>query len=262
LSEGDPSFGVFEWSAVEDCELDDLEGWRQSNPSLGYLITRQAIHTAMITDPPELFRNEVLCQEVTTTNRAIDSVAWKASLDPRGTLDGVRDGVVLCIDVSPDEQHISLVAAAELPSGRFRVEVVSTWRSTEEARSGIRECLDIIQPKAVAWFPKSAGAVFGSMLRKKSEAKEFELINIRGEKVSEACMSFADMVKAHRIMHPGDPMLTAHTERAEKLMSSDGTWVYARGGPGHITGVYASAGAVYGVTSLPEKKPLPKPMAV
>jgi hypothetical protein len=85
---------------------------------------------------------------------------------------------------------------------------------------------------------------------------------IRGEKVSEACMSFADMVKAHRIMHPGDPMLTAHTERAEKLMSSDGTWVYARGGPGHITGVYASAGAVYGVTSLPEKKPLPKPMAV
>lgn len=34
--EHDPSYGYFEWSAPDKCELDDLDGIRQANPSMGY----------------------------------------------------------------------------------------------------------------------------------------------------------------------------------------------------------------------------------
>ena len=61
----DGSIGLFEWSAVPDCEIDDREQWAQANPSLGFgFLTERALKSAMQTDPEPIFRTECLCQWV------------------------------------------------------------------------------------------------------------------------------------------------------------------------------------------------------
>lgn len=59
------SLGVFEWSAVPGCDLNDREQWAQANPSLGYgFMTEIALKSAAATDPERVFRTECLCQWV------------------------------------------------------------------------------------------------------------------------------------------------------------------------------------------------------
>jgi hypothetical protein len=62
LSGRNPSIGLFEWSAPDNCELDDTDAWRQANPGLGYTVSEAAIRTALATDPPNVFR----CLDVST----------------------------------------------------------------------------------------------------------------------------------------------------------------------------------------------------
>ena len=46
------SLGIFEWSAPDDCPLDDPEGRSAANPALGHLPTfEDAIKSALETDP-------------------------------------------------------------------------------------------------------------------------------------------------------------------------------------------------------------------
>ncbi len=78
LSGRDPSIGIFEWSAEDGCELDDPKAWAQANPGLGYTISEQAIRTALATDPPSVFRTEVLCQKVDHLDTLVLCVPWRS----------------------------------------------------------------------------------------------------------------------------------------------------------------------------------------
>src|SRR6266511_6292828 len=134
LAGRDPSIGIFEWSAPEGCELDDPKAWQQSNPGLGHVISEQAIRSALATDPPEVFRTEVLCQKVEHLDSAIDIGAWKACMDAQGSLEPAKDRLAACLDVAPDGGHVTLTAAAMLSDGRIRLQVIAAWRSSDEAR--------------------------------------------------------------------------------------------------------------------------------
>src|SRR5690606_7765235 len=94
LSGRDPSICLLEWSGPDGCELDDTEAWAQANPGLGYTVSEAAIRSALGTDPPAVFRTEVLCQRVDVLDGAVDLAAWKDCADPAGTMDGLRDRVM------------------------------------------------------------------------------------------------------------------------------------------------------------------------
>lgn len=250
LAGRDPSIFLAEWSAPDGCELDDLDAIAQANPGLGYTISEQAIMSALATDPPNVFRTEVLCQKVDALDSAVDLGAWKACHDPAGTLDGLRDRVAVCVDVAPDGEHVTLAAAAQLEDGRVRVEIATAWPSTEKSRAELEEWLARIAPKETAWFPSGPAAALAPILRKLG-ARE-----IKGGEVAEVCQSFADLVKARRVVQPGDPLLDAHLASASKLQQGDG-WRFARRGQGHVDGAYAAAGAVHVAQNLPAEKAEP-----
>lgn len=271
LAGTDPSIALFEWSAPDGCELDDRDGWAQANPGVGWTISEQAIATAMATDPPAVFRTEVLCQRVDVLDTAIDRGGWLAGHDPTGTLDGLRDRVALCVDVAPDGQHATLVAAAALDDGRVRVEPVAAWDSTDAARDELEEWLQRIGPAGVAWFPSGPAGALAPVLRPRKQVDNglggaadelpWHYVELTGGKVAEACMGLADLVIARRVLHPGDPLLDAHVAGAQKLEQGDG-WRFVRRGAGHVDAAYAAAGAVYVALTLPIEKPLPRPMVV
>lgn len=245
LAGRDPSIGLFEWSGVDDCDLDDPRAWCQANPGLGHVINAQAIRSAMATDPPEVFRTEVLCQRVSRLDSAVDLGAWKACLDPTGSLRTAKDRVAACLDVAPDGAHVSLVAAAVTDDDRVRVQVIKAWPGTDEARFQLGEVLDQLQPVQLAWFPSGPAAALAPILRGREGSVE-----ITGGKVGEACQGLADLAVGRRILHPGDPLLDAHVGGASRLHTGDG-WRFVRRGAGHCDAAYAAAGAIYTALTMP-----------
>lgn len=137
--EADPSLGHFEWSApddvkctcgrpddvhLDDCRLQDREVWAQANPSLGYMITEEALMSALATDPEPVFLTECLCQRVPNlagTWQVIGESEWGAGLDEAS---GMVDPVALSLAVSWDRRFGAITAAGRRPDGLRHVEVV------------------------------------------------------------------------------------------------------------------------------------------
>lgn len=255
LSGRSKTVGLFEWSAPDGCALDDRDAWAQANPSLGYgFTTEEAIETDMATDPPAVFRTEVLCQEVESLNDALDTTAWRTMADPSHIIAALDDQrVVLGIDVSLDGTHISLVAAAKGPDGLIYVEPIDGWETTEGLRSGdddhpsLSDWVDLIKPDALAWLPGGPASPIAADLR----ALAVDLKGVTGHEVKEACQGLADLITSRRIAHPGDPMLDAHIAGTQRWDQGDG-WVFARKGAAPIDGAYATAVAVHVLRTLPE----------
>jgi hypothetical protein len=244
----DPTIFLAEYSGEDGCELDDWDAIRQANPNLGRRVSVQAIKTALSTDPPNVFRTEVLCQKVDQLDGAIDLASWNNCMDAAGTLEAHRRNIAACFDVAQDGRHATLAVAAPLPDGRARVEIAGAWKSSDEARDELPGLLDRIKPVAIAWYPTGPGAAFATVLRKRAGSTE-----LSGNKVAEVCQELADLVKALRVVHPADPLLDAHIRGANKLNSGDG-WRFTRRGEGHVDAAYAAAGAVNVALTMPPVK--------
>jgi len=256
LAGTDSSLALFEWSAPDNCDLDDVDAWAQANPGLGHTISAQAIRSALGSDPPAVFRTEVLCQRVLTLDNAVDLAAWTACRDAAGSLDSSRDRVVACVDVAPDGGHVTLAAAAGLPDGRVRVEIVEAWDSTEAARFALADAITAVNPRAVAWFPGGPAASIAPVMRNLPNVTE-----LKGAEVAAVCMGFADLVRARRIVQPGDPLLDAHLAGAKRWDVGEG-WRFVRRGVGHVDAAYAAAGAVHAALTVPVEKPKPRMLVV
>jgi hypothetical protein len=242
----DPSLCLLEWSAPQGCDLDDTAAWQAANPGLGYTVSEAAIRSALSTDPPAVFRTEVLCQRVDALDGAIDLTAWKACADPSGTMAALRGRAAACFDIAPDGEHATLMAGGRLADGRIRLEVVKAWKSTDEARAELPGVLAALKPAAFAFFPVGPAASFAPMLRKLRNATA-----LNGTQVTEACQGLADLTVARRVVHPSDPLLDAHVSGSKKLTSGDGWRFTRRGGAGHVDAAYAAAGVVWAVETMP-----------
>lgn len=255
LAGTDDTIGLFEWSAPDGCELDDVQAWAQANPSLGHEngVSESTIRGFMNTDPVATFRTENLCQRVDALDAAVDLASWKATADPSVNLGSVRERVAACVDVAPDGAHVTLAGAAVLEDGRVRVEVLAAWRDTATARKELPGLLERIRPAALGWYPSGPAAALGNDLRTD------EAIELKGSDVTEACQEFASLVLARQILHSDDPLLNNHIAGTAKLRSGDG-WRFSRKGVGHVDAAYAAAGAVRIARTLPAPTP-PRPRA-
>jgi hypothetical protein len=201
LAGEDPTLGIFEWSAPDGCELDDPEAWAQSSPGLGHTVAEQAIRSRLATDPPAVFRTEVLCQRVDSlADVAVAADAWTACHDAAASLDALRDRVALCLDVAPDLSHATLCAAAVGADGRVRVEPVAEWTSTRAAVAELPLWVERVKPKARGYFRGPTDALKADL-----ERMGFTAVT----EVTAACQGLAEQVAGRRVLHAGDPLLTA-----------------------------------------------------
>ena len=256
----DETLAIFEYSAPDGCELDDPKAIAQANPGLGYIIEMRSILSAL-SDPPAIYRTEVLCQRVDALEGAVDAAAWKACADPLGTMDEHRRHLAASFDVSPDGKHATLAVAARRADGKVRTEIVKVWANTEEARAELPELLRRVAPVALGWFPSGPAAALAPLLRdlarqcnrRSGKRKPGQLADdgeLGGQAVSEACQGLADLVKGHQVVHGAQPLLDAHISGSRKLITGDG-WRFTRRGGGHCDAAYACAGAVHIALTMP-----------
>ncbi|MCG3757377.1 terminase [Amycolatopsis sp. Poz14] len=261
--DADPELGLFEWSAPPGSEADDPHALAAANPNLG----RRGIGLrSLLADARRAKRNggeelaqfltEILCMRVPMLDPAIDLDEWTACNDP-GDLADVRSNIALCLELSEDGKHATLVAAGVLPDGRVRIEVVDTWTDTATLRQKLPALVRRIKPRKVGWFPDGpAASVAADLGERKGWPPPGVAVEAIRREVAAVCMGFAEQVTSGEIAHSDDPLLNAHAVSAERQRRGD-TWVFVRRGTGHCDGVYAAAGAVHLARTLPP--PVGKP---
>lgn len=275
----DPSGGLFlaEWSAPEGCRLDDTAGWASAMPGLNVdvegpggwqpaPITTEAVLGFLATDPPAVFRTELLCQRVGVLDTAFDPIEWEACADPTFSLRGAREAVAVCVDVALDGEHVTACGAARLPGERVGVAVLGAWSGraavamAERALPGI---LAAIRPVEIGWFPSSPVGALGPVLRRLRRTtrrvipivKEGRIVlddehraaQITATMEREAAQGLAELIRSGRLVHASDPLLDAQTVAAQRVDAPGGEsgWRLTRRGGGHCDATYAAAGACH-----------------
>lgn len=275
--EGDPRLGLFEWSAPDGSDPTNVPAILQANPNVGYRFPLDNVlgraRRAKSAGGEELakFKTEQLCMRVHQLDPAIDPDGWEGCFC-EGTMDGLRDRVALCLDVSLDLRHAILVAGAVMPDDRVRVESVKAWSGlgcTREIRRDLPAILSQwrVKPRVIGYFPGGpAASVQADLADPGKQARRRVAWPPPGVQVREitadtpgVCMSLAETVLDRGVAHSRDPLIDAHVEAAQRLWSGD-RWRFCRKGATPVNGAYAVAGAVHLAKTLPP--PVGKPRLV
>lgn len=272
---GDSRLGLLEWSAEDGADPEDPHALAMSCPNLGRrtalddLLTEARRAKANGGEELALFKTEVMCVRVKMMDPAIDAARWAACLDI-GDMTALKSRMAWCLDVAPDRQHATLVAAAVLPADppqvpyewdpdRVRVEVVKAWSGPQCTRELKRDLPGLVakhRPKVIGWYPQGPGAALSAELadRKRSRVA-WPPAGVRVEEIKQdlqaTCMGFAEMVESRQIAQSDDPLLNAQVIGAERLHRGDSLWVFTRRGAGHVDATYAAAGATHLTRTLP-----------
>lgn len=227
------SVGWFEFSAPDDCEIDDREAWAYANPSCGYSegLTEEVIEAAMESDPEPEFRMEVLCQWWT---RAASSMfpgeSWMQKMDPDSSFTD-DSPLVLAVSAWQKEGTIgraSICAAGVRDDGDFHVEVISSRPGLDWVVDRIVELYESSAADAVAI--QSRGAVASRWIPDLRD-RGVNVLEFGGGEIAIAHGSFYQAVIAgpgegvERVWHIGQENLTLAANEAQPKVLG-GQWVF------------------------------------
>lgn len=236
----DPSLCWLEYSADPALANDDPEAWRQANPSLGTLISYDAIRLALDRLTPERFETEILCRWVETSGtRAIPEHLWAACLDV--DLAAGEDRPFLAVDIDADRRAGAVAAAWWLPDDQLGVDVIhyATADGMDTFEADALAACDQLRPQLVAFDPWTTEA-----LAAKVERAGHPIQPVTGRTWVSASMRLLDVVTEGRLRHPGRQDLDTQLGLAPRKQSTEGRWWLVRDVE-PIPAVTAAARAVY-----------------
>jgi Terminase large subunit, T4likevirus-type, N-terminal len=241
----DTNLVYFEFSAAEEAAADSIEAWRQSNPALGLRIPLEAIASGFASMSTETFEREHLGRWSEAASLGVfpewDSLANHDPPTPTGTR-------AIGIDVSPDRRRSTIAAAAALDGDRVLIEIV-------DERAGldwVADAVAALQPSpdvVVVDGASQAHSLIEPLRNVGIDATETDLANM-----VEACGWFTDAVLQGRLVHTGDPVLTAAVQGAQRRSVGDGRQAWARrSSKANITGLVAATLALWGQKTGPKR---------
>ena len=228
----DDPIGWFEWSAEPDAPIllpsgeMNWSAFAQANPSLGITIHPDNLK-AVINDPPDIVRTEVLAQWVDTINSAIDAQKWGLCQTDPIPLDPEQP-TWFGLDLSPDRKFAALTATQRLPGEKFNLVLLHTW-SNDYSINDLAVANDIApyvrkyNVQTIAYSARTAQAVASRLI-----PAGFSCTNMDGAIYAESCDRWLGAINSHRLQHGGQEELTQQTLSAAKLPYGDGSWIIGR----------------------------------
>ena len=245
----DASYGYFEWSAPDGCGLDDLDGIRQANPSLGYgPMTYRSVIADINGMTEAAYRTEVLCQWVTADiTPFIDPKQWKRGIDKKSSIP-FENRVVLSVDTSADRETTYIAAAGYRADGLPHVEL-------------------IMRRDGMLWVPKYLGMLRESwpniteiaIQSKGCPAVDFcdplteagwTVHLIEGFRVGACTGRFKDRVKEGKLRHLPQPAIEQQVSVAiTRRLGEVEVWDRQKSAM-HISGLIAESQALYALETM------------
>ena len=251
----DLSLGWWEWSAPPEIKFDGSatfwEGVAQANPSLGHTIHPDNIR-AVLNDPEDIVRTEVLCQWVSTINPVIHPSQWQACAVEGLRLDANAD-TWLAIDLSPDRRQAALVASQRIDKDRFQVQLLQTWTnpgylSDKLIANDVADWYRRFSVLKIAYSARTASAVAARLVPAGLPCEAID-----GQPYATSCDEFLSAISSARLAHSDQEELTKHCLSAVRVNFGDGGWVMGRKvSAAVITGAVAAAMASHYATQSNE----------
>ena len=232
------TLGWFEWSAPPDADAGDPEAWAYANPSLGYCVPVRNIRAAYLTDPPDVFKTECLCQWVEAVDDPPFPVdAWANGTDADSRIaDGAPFSVG--IDVSADRAQAAIAVCGRRPDGRLHGEIVAYERGLGWLVDWVRErsgCKGWPRPLQIAL--QGRGAPVSAVAELLAAIDGVQVVEVVGRDLGAYCGRMWDAVAASApdapgdvtpIMHRPQPVLDLAANVAAMRPVGDGAWAWDR----------------------------------
>lgn len=256
---GYATLGLFEYSAPDDCDIWDRDGWAQANPSLGHphgpteqTIAASASMVGKVGEgmPEHKFRTEILCQWVNlASDGPFDPEALENCLDLNSFIDP-QSRLVAAVDVSADRKMGYVAVAGFRPDGEPHVEVITQRAYTEWIPKFLAEDLAFKPDHIIA---QGKGAPISSIIPF-IENEGVEITPCEASNLPASCGQFADRV-VQGTVHWGDQpiLLSALKEAVQKRYGDVWSWDREHS-PVDIAPLCAVTFALWGLYNAGEKE--------
>lgn len=248
----DKSLAYFEWSTeihneyclskcTEHRTVDDINGWLEANPGIGYRISLDYLAKERAALGPAMFARERLSNgdwpDVDFGNGPISLQQWVSLIDNESL---PSSDMVFAVEVSVDRKIATIVSYSVRPDGIGHVEIVDRREGTEWVAERLAQLKSTWNPMAIALDGKGPAASLLVQLDE-HEIREPELKNKDGSKrprrgdllvantvdMSIACGQLADAVKQGSLVHLGDEVFSSAVGGAVERPMLD-SWAWAR----------------------------------
>jgi phage terminase large subunit-like protein len=247
------SLGYYEYSAPDFCDIWDRNAWAMANPSMGYLISVEAIEETIASSTADAARTESLCQWISALNCPFSTEVLENSSD--STLEmAVGAYTVFGFDVSPSRRNGSLVAGQLLPDGRIGIGILETYSSQvaiDELKmaASIKAWCDIYKPRLVC-FDKYATQTIADRLSNAGVMTE----DVSGQQFYKACGDLLEGLTNLRVVHNGQKTLIEQFQNTA-AKTNDSAWrIIKRRSSGDISAPIGLA-MVVSKLMIPQPKP-------
>jgi hypothetical protein len=220
----------YEWSSDYE-KIDDSpafwKGAAKANPALGHTIHIDNIR-AVLNDPPDVVKTEVLCRWVATISAAIPAEEWNQCAEEGLELDPEKT-TWFGIDVSPNRRDCALVAAQQIDDERFFVKLLHTWHNPinlddRAIANDIAPYVKQYPVETVAYSKRTASAIAARLV-----PAGIPISDIDGALYGQACDELLGAITSKRLRHdPKQTELTKQILSAARLPFGDGGWTIGR----------------------------------
>ena len=217
------SVGYYEYSAPDNCDIWDRSNWAMANPSLGTLISEEAIEEIIATSTHAAVMTETLCKWIGTDTSPWTPGSWEECADS-SLIMAPGMFTMFAFDIEPHAgRTASLVAGAVLPDGKIGLALVKTWESDRaidqlKIAADIKGYCDEWLPKLVL-FDKFTGQHIADRLANAGVKVE----DCSGTHFYTACSIFKDAIDNRRVVHGDQPALNEAMDNVA-AKSNDSAW--------------------------------------
>lgn len=265
--------GLFEWSAPPGCDVWDIDGWAQANPSMNRPngIEQATLAGFCSTDPEWEYRIECLCQ---WADGAVEGPfppgSWAAGVDPLSAIPE-QAPVQYAVDVSADRTTAYIAAAGPREDGLWHVEVLAARAGTDWVKAWFKERATAETPMRVA--VQARGAPATALIPDLDGLEHVDVVEWGGVDLGNGTAWLYDQVKKSRpadldkhgpddvgagLRHLPQPVLDVAAAQAIPKILSDGGMAWDRvRSPVDIAPLVAVTAALWLAMSPPPAPPPP-----
>ena len=250
------SFGYYEYSAPENCDVMDRSGWAAANPSLGTLVDESSIEEIIATTEINAVRRETLCQFV---NGGAASPwtpgSWEAAVDPNLVM---APGAItmFAFDIDPHTKKTASLVCGQLREDlSIALSLVKIWEDPV-AVDELQIAKDIME-YCITWQPR---LVLHDRFVTSAIAHRLKMSGVAVEDCSQnafyqACASLKEAMDNKRLAHGGQEQLDTMMENVAPKWNDNGWRIVRRSSLGSVT---APIGLAMVVAKLSEPQSYPR----